>query len=212
MNLLILYGFISIVIACALLVWVLVIMFGQKKVPKDDTKFLNFMPQYTHGYRHGKIIEVIQGKRRKGILFMPSDIDKVELFNKKVKNFVIQPELIWIENDKFKQFPKGTASSRVHESWGLPPRAEDLGEEFKKNEIGQAVMNLIEDKNANKEETTILRSRINTQTKMLDKTEGLGLVDDYMTKSSEIMKDLAKSTSAEKKPTVLGPGSNQPHS
>lgn len=207
MNLLILYGLIAMGLFTGLIVWILILNFNQKKIPKDDTYFLNYMPQYTNGYRRGKIIEVIQGKRRKGILFMPTDVDKVQAFNNKQK-LVIEPQLIWIENDRFVQHPKGSASARTHEAWGLPPKVEDYDEGYKKTEIGQAVMNIVEDKNAIKEEANILRKRINVQTKMLEKTEGEELVDEYMTKSSEIMKDLAKSTGGDKKPTVIGPGGN----
>lgn len=181
--------------------------FTRRKRPHDDTEFLNYMPQYTDGYRRGKIVDIKQGKRRIGIVFLPSDIDKVKLFKQK-KSFVIEPKLIWIERNKFKQFPKGTASSRVNEAWGLPPTAEDLGEEFKKTEIGQAIMNLIENDNAKKEESEILRNRIRVHGEILRKTEGEEIVEEYMVKTSEIMKDITKNSNQDRnKPSVITPSS-----
>jgi len=204
MSLLLFYSLFLAVAAVSAFVWLLVILFGQNKQPHDDTLFNNFLPQYAHGHGSGKILDVIHGHRT-GILFLPDDVDRVKAFKLK-KKLIIEPELVWFENDKIKDWPKGSLSAYRNVKWGLAPKAEDYNELIKTNEIGQALMKVTEDNNIKTEEVEVLRNRINVQNALVNKTEGLGLVQDFMDKTSEINKDIIKQTGSEKsKSTIITP-------
>ena len=173
--------------------WLLLLIFKEQEEPTDDTIFKNFLSQYTNGYSYGTIIEIIKGENRTGIKFIPRDLDYVRLFKNRKKNkIIIQPQLIWIQNDKLLLFSKGILSARRHEIWGLPANAEDLSDEIKKHEFGKVLMILTEMANSKTEEVDILRHRIKVQNKLVEKSEGLEIVEDYMNKSTEITKDIIK--------------------
>ena len=198
MSWLVFLGILFAIIMSSLFVWVLILKFKEEEQPSDDLIFKNFLPQYTHGHSQGSVLEIKKGDNRSAIIFIPKDFDYVRALKKKEK-VIINPELIWIENHKLLNFPKGTLSSHRNELWGLPPKAEDLNEELKNTEIGKSIMKTIEDLNMKHEESHILRNRINVQSGLLNKTEGLELVNDAFSKVMEINKDLVK-VAGENKP------------
>ena len=191
MNYIAIFSFFASIIIVGLFVWVLILKFKEEDEPTDDLIFRNFMPQYTEGYSMGSVIEVIRGEERTGIRFLPKDVDYVSAFKKR-KSIVLKPQLVWIENRKLLSMHRGILSMHRNELWGLPPNPEDLPEAFKNTEFGKALMHFIESGNSDQEESNILRERIAVQNKLLKKTEGLGLVEDYFSKTSEIIKDLGK--------------------
>lgn len=159
--------------------------------PLDDVIFKNYLPQYAKGHSQGVIIEVIRGDKRTGIRFMPRDIDYLALRRTKEKK-IVEPQLVWFQDEKLIAMPKGTLSSHRHELLGLPQNAEDLPSNIKKTVMGMALMQIIEAASANKEEVDVLRKRVVVQTKLVHKTEGYELVDDFMNKNAEINKDIIK--------------------
>lgn len=195
---LILLGVAAAITISALFVWVLIMVFRGKDEKSDDILFKNFMPQYSKGHGEGSVIEFVRGGDRTGIKFMPRDINFVKLLKDNEK-IVIKPQLIWFENDKLIHFPKGTFSDHRHQLWGLPPNAEDLNDNIKKSPYGKALMSILEETNTSREETQVLRKRIIAQNKLVNKTEGLELVEDFMNKNKEIWKDVSSIYSDTKK-------------
>lgn len=210
MNNFLFLGIVICSILSILLIWLLVVIFKEKEIPSDDAIFKNFMPQFTKGYSNGTINEIKQYDDRLGIVFTPKDVNLVNLFKNKNK-IEITPEIIWVEKSKFKIFPRGFLSGHRHEVWALPPRAEDLPEQFKKTDIGDFLMNSIEDSNSRNEETKILRNRVKVQNKLVTKTEGLELVDDYLSKVNEITKDVTKLIPQQEKKQDFGTDFRRPN-
>lgn len=200
-TLIIIFGLIFTVVCTGLTVWILIINFKEKELPSDDVIFEHFLPQYTDGYTFGSIIEIIRGDKRTGIKFLPKDIDYVKIMKNKEKVNIL-PQLIWIENSKLYYNSKGVHSSHRHKLWGLPLKAEDLSDDFKQTDIGKMFMNMIENKNMTAEESNVLRKRIQAQTSMLNKTEGLELVEDAILKIMEVNKDIVKTVKEKENKTM----------
>jgi len=183
-----------IVLLLILSIYIFTIVYKEQEEPTDDTIFINFLSQYTEGYSFGSIIEVIQGTKRIGIKFIPRDLNYVKLFkmNKNKEKIIIKPQLMWIEKNKLISLPKGFLSGARHVVFGLPVNPEDFNDSFKSTEIGRVFMEMINKIDSNEEETHILRKRINSQTKFLEKTIGNEIVDNFMNESFEITKDISK--------------------
>jgi hypothetical protein len=184
-------------IITGLFVWLLILKFKEPEQPNDDTILRNFMSGYTNGHSLGSITEIFQGDKRVGYKFIPRDVDKVKLYRSKEK-ITLKPQIIWVERDKVVTFVKGTLSAHRHEIWVLPPKPEDLNAELKNTSFGKMLMTMIEDINAKIEESEVLRKRILVQTALLNKTEGLELVQEYMDKVNEVQKDLLKNVREDK--------------
>lgn len=199
MNLLALYivaGFMVVGII-GTFIYLLVLRFRERQEPEDNPQFLNFMPQYAKGHNKGIIDKIIQGDKRVGIRFFPRDLNYVKLLkeNKKVK---IEPITIFFKKELVFPFAKDWSSHR-NDIIGLPPTAEDFPESIKRNPIGQALMQAVEGTNKKIEERDLLRSRVKHQSEILQKTEGLDIVEDFMDLEEEKDKQLIKIVKEEKK-------------
>ena len=161
---LLLIGTLILIVLLGLFIFFIVLRFKEKEEPTDDTLFIHFMPQYTHGYHMGVIEKVYYGEKRTGILFFPRDIDHVRIFKAKKKEnlrVVIKPELIFIDNRKLIHLPKNSGlSGERNEIWGLPPNPEDFSELFKQHPMGKMMMQMVNEKNAITTEVECIRDGI----------------------------------------------------
>jgi len=198
MNISLMYWFLGFLVVGLLggLIWFFYEKFKERDDPEDETLFVNFMPQYSHGYKTGVINKVIVGDKRIGIEFYPRDIDYIKHLKEKVE---IQPELVFFEKDKVIQIPKGTWSSYRNEIWGLPPSSSDLPIFFKEHPLGKKIMEYIEGKSGEKDENEILRERNKNQQNMLLKTEGQGIAVDTINLMTESVKTIQEGIKKEMK-------------
>jgi len=185
MSSLILFGLLCAAIIIALVVWLIIIIKKEDDEIRDDIIFENYLPQYANGYSMGIVKKFIKGKRI-GVLFEPRDIDRIKFLKEKKK---VENQLVFFEKRQLIFYPKGSLSDERNRLCGLPPNPEDLPEEIKKTTVGKAFMEVIKNANATEEETGILRKRIGLQKELLEKTEGLDIVKDFLEMSEEAKKD-----------------------
>lgn len=156
----------------------------------DDTIFRNFMPQYSNGYAIGKITKRVQGNKRIGFYFLPTDIDKFRVKKKKEK--IEEQGPVWVSKKQIKTIPKGDLSSRRNEIWVFPPSIKNLPSENIKRFLGETILNEIEENTQKEQEDKILRNKIKRQNDFLDKSEGFRIAEDSINVMDESYKKALK--------------------
>lgn len=168
-----------------LLIWLLYLIFHEEKIPSDVVQIDNYLTQYTNGRSCGILQHKENGSRRSIITYIPQDVDY-----KKISH--VKPEKVVVENNKILTFAKGTWSNDITRKILLPPTPEDFPKEIKNTPYGKILMEACRKINEEGEEALILRKRIQAQTQLLEKTEGLGLVNDWMRQTDDIIEKIAK--------------------
>ncbi|MFW5794708.1 MAG: hypothetical protein ACOCV1_04410 [Bacillota bacterium] len=170
------------------------------KLPKDRIKIWNFMRQYTEdNLAEGYQTDVTQGDSRSIISYIPTDIEDLE------ESKTIRKQHVVVENDKVITFVKGTYSNNETIKILLPPRGEDLSKQIRETLLGKILIKVIEEINLEIEEKKILRSAMDTQSKILMDIPGMKLVERHMEEERELSKESKKkfTDSENKKQTGL---------
>jgi len=197
---LIILGFLIAAIITTLVIWVLTLKFKEVPLALDEQKFVNFMPQYTDGHAKGNIIKIINGDKRTGIKFMPTDPDFKTL--NEGKAIIVEPQLIWVKHKI--HISKGELSANQDEIWGLPQSSTGFTDEFQSSILGKALMNIIEEKNDKITSEFLMTKRLSSLERLANKTCGNELIDEYSEKVQEILSDASKLTGKDKQTSLFG--------
>ncbi|MAG47914.1 hypothetical protein CL617_04875 [archaeon] len=159
--------------------------------PMDYTLVDNFMSQYTKGHSQGILLEVIKGKKRDGIVFMPKDVDYMRKIKNKEK-LEIKPQTIYVSKNKIILLPRGTWSSERNRMIVLPPYPENFPRDFTQTPFGKHLAKLTEDLNAEDTVIEVQRKRIDVENELLHKTEGGDRMKEHLITDKELTKDFYK--------------------
>jgi hypothetical protein len=180
---------ILVIIIIGLVIYLFRKIYADKEDPEDSSILENYMPQYAEGYTDGVIDTEEMGDERVKITFYPRDIDYIRL---KKKLGIIKPLTIIYEKKFMEHFAKGELSGHRSKVKGYPNDINLLPEGIKNKESGKALMDFIQSKKKQEDEIEVLESRTKNMKKILDKTSGFEIVEDYAEKMSEMYEDLRK--------------------
>lgn len=180
--------------------WIIYLVLGSQKTPKDNPDCITLMPDKTDGFFHGTQLKVIDETPDRTLLeFQPRDFDIDDLEDAK-------PQRLVVEKNKIYHLPKGILSKRKNIVIYGPRDAEDLPKALRETPIGKIIMLAITAESLNQDERKILRTVIETQKKGLeDLNMGeiseerikklMGYFDDAIGSLAKA-KDVSKSTSS----------------
>lgn len=172
------------IILCSLIGYLFYILYKEREEPQNKDILLNGLSRYTDGFGLGLIDNSESNGEETKIILHPRDYDPVKL---KIEKTKVEPKPVYVRNDLLVPFP---VSKHKNISIALPERGEQLPEEFKRHPFGRMVAQYIEERNSEKETIDIHRMRIKNQKRMLDKTEGLSILDDAITLQKEVTKSI----------------------
>lgn len=186
-------GSIMVGILIALGIYLIIIRSKEGEGPEDGDIILNVMNQYSDGYAVGVINKKLLGEKRIGVEFFPRGLTEKQMKKQKEE---IKKQLVFFEKDKLVPF----LINKGKEIYiGFPPKEEDIPEKMKGNIFGKIAVETLRNLNSSKEVEGILRKRIETQHKILEKTEGLGIVEDWVSLNDEKERQLIKNLVKEEK-------------
>lgn len=187
-------GLLILSLVCFILIVVVFVIYFRMKFGNDDdysdTDVINFMPQYTNNFKKGKYIETIYGERH-GVVFMPTglDYDRMKKYN---KLDLIKPQTIFAPEHKIISIPKGKSLSEKNELWILPPKGEDLPESIRKTPFGTALVELIENGNANRDVIDIKTKSQEVYSQVLHDVQGKDMFRQWIIDNKNLDKDFKK--------------------
>ena len=178
----------------------------KEEYPTDNIKVVCFMPQYSSGFREGWFVKRIWGKKKSIVEFQPSDIN----FNKpqfiKNQRVVVKNSIL----DKYST-PKGIESNEIGYMYLFPHRA-DLFSKTDQKRYSKEFLEEVETIGEIDDIIEIKNNKEKIQKKLLMKTDGWDMFDDYVKKKKLLDKDIIqdiKSLRDDKKtftPTSSGSG------
>ena len=156
----------------------------QEEYPTDNIKVECHMLQFSNGSKEGWFVKRIWGKKRSIIIFQPSDIN----FNKPqlVKNqrVVVKNSIL----DKYST-PKGIESNEIGYMYLFPHRA-DLFSKTDQKRYSKEFLEEVETIGEIDDIIEIKNNKEKIQKKLLMKTEGWDMFDDYVKKKKLLDKDI----------------------
>ena len=134
---------IGVILVIIIGVLALVIYLHRKKTTpeiSDDTFVLNFMTQFSKGYRFGYEQDVKKSKSGRWICtFYPIDIKKVKE-NGEIKYLIDKPQTIVVGKENRLTFARGDMSNNREEVWYIADDPSDLSVKFRNTSFGQLMM------------------------------------------------------------------------
>lgn len=187
----IIYVFIiaAFLILFGLIVWLLSIVFREKKEAKDSPIDLNFLSHFDTGCFIGTEISSVGAKDNYHFIKMlPKDID----IDKLNKNEVIKPVSIIVENNKICSFPKGTLSKDKNINFLLPKKSSDFHETVKDSIIGKGLMLAVELQNSSNAEINSLIEGHIRKDEILKRIGNAEISKEFLTFQSELYQDMLR--------------------
>ena len=171
-----------------LVIWLVLLLVGREKIPKDTPIILNLMAQYSNGRAIGREISTDKINGREFITYTPGDIHSSEL---EETNKV---ETVSVVSDKAHTIPliMGGLSKGCDIKIILPPNPEDLSDGIKDSILGPYFAKAIGDINAKNTVVDALRSHIDVEDKLLNKTTGGNRTNEYIELDSGLNKKMAQ--------------------
>ena len=195
----------GILLVISAIVWYIIQKYAEESAPNNAMLVDNFMPQYTNGFSHGKMVEKINGSKRIYIKFMPTDIDSLKYYIRN-KPLIIEPVGVWVERKKF--VPIFDWSNERNRAWILPPTPEDLPESLKVN--APFMLKLVEDINQDIREVKMLREDIKSIELASHELRSEKSVRAVIERARETYDDIINASIKEKDRRFTGTGSGYP--
>jgi hypothetical protein len=181
--------------------WIIWIFTREKQDPENETILINFMPQYTSEFSLGTIDSIETSKEMSKITFYPRDLNYIRL-NKKEKNLVLKPQVLFVLNKNLLYLPLGSLSGHRNFVFAFPPRAEELPDKLKETKFGRILMDSLASSESNLENERHMRKVIEGIINVRGKELPDKVVQDYLEKFKEMGTSLpsnSTSSSTEKK-------------
>jgi len=198
MNLLFLYiiaGVMGLICLVALSFFI-VMRFREREEPENQQIFENYMPQYSEGHTDGIIESIEFGEERIKIIFYPRDINYIKELNKD-KSFKIKSYTIFY--DKKQVIPLPIFSGHRAKIKAFPHRIDLLPEGLIETKYGKKIIEMINDNNELKDESSLLQMRLDNLQKIAKQTFGGEIYSNYVEKTKEQMKDLSENIKKDEK-------------
>lgn len=188
------YLLIGIMLICIIggVVWLMTIIFGERKKEEDVPIALNFLSGVDSGVFIGTEVSTVPAKDRRRIVEIePKDVSINET------NPIINVKII-VDKNKTIVCPKGTLSKDRNINIHLPPKSSDFPIALKDNIFGKALMWATELKNLQNLEIEMLEEGGIRKDELLKKI-GMGEISrEFMKFTDEIVKDALESVIAAK--------------
>lgn len=187
MNLGLVYTFsaIFLLIIFGLIIYLIREKLKDRDDPADDLIIENYMPEYANGHTDGVVDSIVMVGDRVKIKFFPRDIKYSRFANEKLTT--IKPLTVVYRKDRLVYIPEGSFSAHRNKLKAFPNELEDLPEGVKNSAYGSGIMNFITNRNETKDSVDLLKKRQVNLKRVLDKSEGLDIVDDYFTLNKEMI-------------------------
>lgn len=179
----------------------------ERHEPRDRSQIINYMPEYANGHNKGVLNRVIEGGGGwVAVEFFPRDVDYVKLLNEK-KNIALDPEVVFVPKENLKTIQRGSWSDHVNDFEIIPIKIDDIPVGFN-GAKREWLMKEVEKSQIERNNLDLFESwKENTQ-KVMMKTQGLGIVQDYMSLNEEANKQILKQVKGEEKKFSI-PGSHE---
>lgn len=145
-----------------------------------------FMSQYTEGHVEGLVLRVINGTKRKGIKFIPRDVDYLKDYDINKNKYMdkpVKPITFWIPKEKVIHSARGENSDHRELIFILPISPEMVNDKIKNNKFGEILMKKAQEDN-------VLKSDRDFLIKELKKTKSIMNSDFVGELSPEILKSI----------------------
>lgn len=168
-------------------VWLLVLIFSERKKEEDVPIAINFLSGITSGVFLGTEVSTVMGKDgRKVVEIAPKDVD----FDGKGK---IENIKIIVDKNKTITCPKGTLSRKRNVNLYLPPKSSDLSHVFKDEFFGKVIMWATELRNLQNLEIDVLEEGRLRKDELLKKIGTGEISREFMKFTEELVKDALES-------------------
>ena len=190
----ILLGLVTILVISGV-IYLLVIIFKERREPPDSPMLVNFMAHRSNGRAFGVETHSRKIANRHILEFAPKDIDML-----KYKQKVINNEKIIVDDYMQISLPKGTLSTDKNVKFLLPINPEDLPYSLKIHPLGKMLMNYIKMQNLTETEIDVLRETVARQKVILVAHASGEISEKHIEMLDSLMSDMIKMTAKQKEP------------
>lgn|SRR3990167_5900089 len=187
------------VLVVTLVIYMLILLFKERKEPPDSPLIMNFMSHRSNGRAFGVETNSRKVSDRHIIEYMPKDVDMLK-YNKKE----IMPEKIIVNDYMIVQLAKGLLSNDKNTKILLPLNPEELNYALKTHPFGAMLMNYIKMQNLTDTEVKTLRETIDRQKNILLKNASGELSAEHVELMDAFITDMLKMTTKQKEQPKFG--------
>jgi hypothetical protein len=184
---------ILILVISGLSIYLSVLIFGEKKVPKDSPIIINLESKYSNGRAIGIVTDVEScSLTRKKYKYSPKDVDITKTEEPKEEFIIVDPE-------KLAVLQKGSLSRDKNIIINCPDNATDFDEAIRNTTFGKALMFYTELKNYEKTHIEYLKEGSKRKSDILKEIGDGEISADFMSFMINLVKDDLKATISKQK-------------